>query len=201
MKKIIGLLAGFLVLSLFVGLTWVLYRHFGSTPIVILNVFIVMIGLLLAMLVFTRISKFQVNQKRKDNILHYPSIELGKILVKPADFCMKLESLRGNIYLISTDKIIQSIQLKNGEYNKIKDELTLHFSDGVKTKFRGVKHISVGDYQFMVYDFEEMLHTDGKKDYYFILEGRNLSEKQGSNTIQHRIPRGKPIYLFDWRKN
>lgn len=198
MKKLIGIVLGLLTLSLFAGIAWLLYSSFGTTVVVILNVIIVMIGVFLGLIVYTRFSNEATDEKIKKSLSHYPALEQGKIIVNVQSFCDKLDPMKGNLYLATNENVAQNVSIRKAEYNKLLDEFSIIYSDRVKTKMRGVKGVAVGNNQFLIYDFEEMIHFDGKSNVRLYKERQRITEEIGKNTSVHLLPKNSPVYIFDW---
>lgn len=199
MKKFTAFALSLLTIVPFVAIAWLLYSNFHSTPVVIVNLLIVMTGVMLAFIVYNRIVVGSDKNSIKVNMDHFPYIERALIYVLPSDFVAKLEKTKGKIYLASTDEVESDVTLLDGEYNKLTDEITLKFSNGIGLMVRGSTTVAVGDNQFLFYGFEELIHSKGKEKSIFIWEDDRLVQRNGAGLVNINIPDRLPVYVFDWK--
>jgi len=199
MKKFTAFAFALLTLVPFVIIAWLLYTYFHNTPIVIVNLLIIMTGVMLGLIVFNRLMVGNNHNYIKANTTHYPHIEGALIYVMPSDFVSKLEKKSGKLFLATTDEVEKNITLVNGEYNKLTDEISLFYTQGISTTIRGARTIAVGDYQFLLYGFEELVHQKGKGKTIFQWEKDRLVQKNGKELISIKIPNQSPVYIFDWK--
>src|SRR5690554_8042094 len=91
MKKFTAFTLAILTLIPFVVIAWLLYSNFHSTPVAIFNLLIIMTGVMLSFIVYSRVLNGSNNNYVKVNTEHYPYIEGALIYVMPSDFVSKLE--------------------------------------------------------------------------------------------------------------
>lgn len=199
MKKFTAFTLTLLTIIPFVIIAWLLYSNFPTTPVVIINLVIMMAGVMLAFIVYNRIIVGNDKNSIKANTDHYPHIEGLLIYVMPSDFVSKLEKTKGKLFLASTDEVEKDLTLIDGKYNKLTDEITLNYTNGISTMIRGSRTVAVGDDQFLFYGFEELIHTKGKEKTVFMWEENRLVQKNGEELLSIKIPDRLPVYIFDWK--
>jgi len=158
-----------------------------------------MTGVMLAFIVYNRVLLGDDKNSIKVNTDHFPYIEGALIYVMPQDFVAKLEKTKGKIFLASTNEIEDDVTLIGGDYNKLTDEITLKYNNGISTMIRGSRTVAVGDNQFLFYGFEELVHTKGKEKFDFLWEENRLVQKNGNELISIKMPDRLPVYIFDWK--
>lgn len=200
MKKFTAFVLMLLTVTPFIVAAYFLYLNFPTTPVVIINIVLMMTGVLLAFLVYNRVIIGDDKNYIKANTDHYPHIEGALIYVMPNDFVDKLEKTPGRLFLATTDEVEENLTIIGGEYNKLIDEITLKYNQGITTKIRGSRTVAVGDHQFLFYGFEELTHTKGKKKTVYQWEENRLVQKNGEELISIKIPDRLPVYIFDWKE-
>lgn len=199
MKKFTAFALSLLTVVPFVAIAWVLYSNFHSTPVVIVNLLVVMTGVMLAFVVYNRIIVGDDKNAIKVNTEHFPYIERALIYVMPQDFVAKLEKTHGKIFMATTDEVEHDIALVGGDFNRLTDTITLKYTNGVTTTIRGSRTVAVGDNQFLFHGFDELVHSKGKDKYTFLWEEDRLVQKNGNELISVKIPDRLPVYIFDWK--
>ena len=158
-----------------------------------------MTGVLLALLVYNRITVGGDKNSIKVNTDHLPYVERSLIYVMPTDFVSKLEKSEGKIFMASTDEIEHDITLIDGDFNKLTDTISLRYTNGVSTTIRGARTVAVGDNQFLFFGFDELIHKNRKEEYIFQWEEDRLVQKNGEGFVSVNIPDRLPVYIFDWK--
>ncbi|HLW30348.1 MAG TPA: hypothetical protein VKX29_05785 [Brumimicrobium sp.] len=199
MKKFTAFTLAILTLIPFVVIAWLLYSNFHSTPVAIFNLLIIMTGVMLSFIVYSRVLNGSNNNYVKVNTEHYPYIEGALIYVMPSDFVSKLEKTPGKLFLATTEEVEKNLTLTGGDYNKLTDVITLLYTKGVSTSIRGARTVAVGDNQFLFYGFEELIHTKGKVKTIYQWEQDRLVQKNGEELVSVKIPDRLPVYIFDWK--
>jgi hypothetical protein len=199
MKKFTAFALALLTIVPFLVLDWLLYSNFPITPVVIINLVIMMTGVMFSFIVYNRIVAGKNENSIKVNTDHYPHIEGALIYVMPSDFVAKLEKIKGKIFLASTDEVEKDTTLTGGDYNKLTDVITLNYTKGISTTIRGSRTVAVGDNQFLFYGFNELIHKKGKEKIDFIWEEDRLVQKNGDELVNIAIPDRLPVYIFDWK--
>jgi len=199
MKKFTAFVLSLLTIVPFAAIAWLLYSNFHSTPVVIINLLIIMTGVLLAFIVYNRI----IIGSDKNAILvdtdHFPYIERALIYVMPQDFAAKLEKSKGKVYLATKVDVGKEVSIIGGGFNKLTDTISLKFSNGISTTIRGARTVGVGDNQFLFHGFEELIHKEGKEETVFIWEDDQLVQKIGNELVHVNIPDRLPVFIFDWK--
>lgn len=154
---------------------------------------------MLSFIVYSRVLNGSNNNYVKVNTDHYPYIEGALIYVMPSDFVSKLEKTPGKLFLATTEDVDKNLTLTGGDYNKLTDVITLYYTKGVSTSIRGARTVAVGDYQFLFYGFEELIHTKGKVKTIYQWEQDRLVQKNGEELVSVKIPDRLPVYIFDWK--
>ncbi len=153
---------------------------------------------MLAFYVYTKKLKEETIGIDKANKLNYPPVERGLIYVSPANFCDKLEKFKGQLFIAGTDKIDEDVTLIKGEYHKLTDEMALFYTNGVKTIFRGIPKIAVGNNQFVIFQFKDMMLIKNKKKTALQMSKKRLLVHKKTETIEFKIKGNAPVYVFDW---
>lgn len=202
MEKVKAILLGIFTLVPFIGLSFFIYYFFPTTPALIVILILLMTGVILAFYVYTkRIDTDDSPTNKKVVTSNLPSIEKGLIYVSPADFCDKLEKTKGNLYIAPLDKVGTDITLVKGEYNKLTDEMTLSFTNGIHTVFRGSGRIAVGNNQIVIFRFKDMMLIKNKKKTAFQMRENKLLLHVKTDTTELKVKKGTPIYIFDWKED
>lgn len=199
MKKFTAFVLSLLTIVPFATIAWLLYSNFPTTPVVIINLLILMTGVLLAFIVYNRTMVSSDKNSIKVNTDHFPYMERALIYVMPQDFVSKLEKNRGKIFLVSTDEVESEVSLIDGDFNKLRDIITLRYTNGITTKIRGSRTVAVGDNQFLFYGFDELIHSKGKTENVFLWEEDRLVQKINGELVSINIPDRMPVYIFDWK--
>lgn len=199
MKKFTAFALSLLTIVPFAAIAWLLYSNFHSTPVVIVNLLIVMTGVMLAFIVFNRILAEKDENAIKLNPEEFPYIERALIYVMPQDFVGKLEKNKGKLFIATSDEIKSDITVTEGDFNKLTDTISLKFTNGITTSIRGARTVAVGDNQFLFHGFDELIHKEGSKKFVYQWEDDRLIQKLGDEVITIKIPDRLPFYIFDWK--
>lgn len=197
MKKVKAYLLGILIMGGFILLAWFLYKDVASTTALIINITLLMIGLLISITVVNR----TLNKKNKIQVdkSHYPRIEKDLLPITPEAFCEKLHKYKGSLYLIDPEVTEKDIYLLGGEYNKLTDQILLHFTGGLNTIITGAKTVEVGYFQFLIRKFETIQHAKGKKSIFLRWERSHLYQVRGKDEeVPIATQINMPILVFDW---
>ena len=197
MKKFVAVIVSLITLGLFVILAWWLYRNFHSTPMLIVNLLIVLTGLLISITIYFRLGEDYRNKKLIDEE-DYPPIETGLIYADVQDFVNKHESEEGKLFIVGIDIKDKSYRLKKVTFNKLIDELVFDLGSELQIILTGVSTIAVGDKQMIRYGFETgVIKYD--KQYDFDWRGNRLMLNSEKNEpVQLKIPAQMPTIIFDW---
>lgn len=197
MKKFTAIIVSILILALFVLSAWWLYRNFYSTPMLILNLLIILTGVLLSITVYLRLAGGEENQIFIEEE-EYPNLENGLIYVQVSDFVSKYEKNKGSLYIIGIDIKEDTFKLEKATFKKLTDELKLEFSPSLVITLTGVSTIAVGESQFMIHGFE-IGKVKYDRNYNFDWKHDKLLLKlKGKKAIQLRLPAQMPTMVFTW---
>lgn len=155
---------------------------------------------MLAFIVYNRVMVSSDKSSIQVNTDHFPYIERALIYVMPQDFVSKLEKNKGKIFMVSTDVVESDISLKDGDFNRLTDTITLRYTNGVSTKIRGSRTVAVGDNQFLFYGFDELIHIKGKTELIYQWEEDRLVQQVNGELVSINIPDRMPVYIFDWKE-
>lgn len=198
MKKVKAILLGLFTLIPFTGLSFFIYFFFPTTPALIIVLIILMAGVMLAFYVYTRKTNEEALASQLSDTHNFPPIERGMIYVSPANFCEKLDKFKGDLFINGLDEVSTNITLVKGEYHKLTDEMALSFTNGIQTVFRGLETIAVGNTQFVIFQFNEMILFKNKKKTVFKMSRKRLTLQDNNRTIELRTSRSTPLYIFNW---
>ncbi|WP_107039181.1 hypothetical protein [Brumimicrobium mesophilum] len=199
MKKFTAFALSLLTIVPFVAIAWLLYSNFHSTPVVIINLLIVMTGVMLAFIVFNRIIVGNDKNAIVIDTDHFPYIERALIYVMPQDFVAKLEKSQGTIFLATNSEVGKKVSIIEGDFNKLTDTISLKFTNGISTTIRGSRTVAVGDNQFLFHGFDELIHKEGKEETVYIWEDDRLVLRNGAGFMHINIPDRLPVFIFDWK--
>lgn len=200
MKKVKAILLGLFTLIPFTGLSFFIYYFFPTTPALIVVLIILMAGAMLAFYVYTRKTNEGALDSYKADTSNFPPIERGLIYVSPADFCEKLEKFKGALFIAGLDEIGKDITLVKGEYHRLTDEMALSYTNGIQTIIRGIGTIGVGNDQFVIFHFNEMILFKNKNKTVFKMSRKRLVLEEKEETTELKVTGTTPIYIFNWEE-
>lgn len=201
MKKFNAILLSLLTLSVFVIIGWLLYKNYPTTPVVIINLVLIMAGVLLAYTVYHRFYTDSITNYYDYKESHFPEPEGALIYAMPDDFCNKIEFNKGSVFITGMDEILKDIKLTKAEYDKLLDEVNIEFNNGVSLKVNGISTIAVGDEQFMFYGFNKMEYKSKSDHIFLIWDSSQLNLKKNGEDFVVRMPDGEPTFAFDWSES
>lgn len=197
MKKFAAFLLALLILGIFVFVAWWLYRSYHSTPVLILNLLIILTGVLISYTIYNYVFNSDKNITRYTDE-DFPPVETGLIYAQVEDFCNKYEKEKGKLFIIGFDIPEEPFQLTNVKFDKLTDQLTFQFSPALKLELTGVSTIAVGDEQFLIHGFEEAkLHYGGNHNMNWT-RNQLVLEKNKQEPQILKFPPHQPTILFDW---
>lgn len=201
MKKFKAIILSLLTLSVFVIIGWLLYKNYPTTPVVIINLVLIMVGVLLAYTVYNRFYIDSITNYYDCKESEFPEPEGALIYAMPDDFCNKIEYNKGSVFIIGIDQILKDIKLTKAKYDKLLDELTIHFNNGTSLKVNGISTIAVGDEQFMFYGFNKMEFNSKYDHIILVWDSNQLNLKKNGEDFVVRMPDGEPTFAFDWSES
>lgn len=198
MKKVTAIVLALITVFLFSIIGWFLYKNFPTTPVLIINLVLIMTGVLLGYTVYNRVYIDSITNYYDYKGSHFPEPEMALIYAVPDDFCNKMEYNTGSMYIVGVDEIIHDIKVTKAVYNKLLDEVELRFSKGIVIKVIGINTIAVGDEQFMFYGFKEMEFKSKEEQIKLIWDDSHLALEKNGEVYTVKMPDGEPTFAFDW---
>lgn len=198
MKKAIGIFLGLLALIPFVGIAFFIYYKVPTTPALIVTLIILMTGVMIAYYIYTKKTKGLGEETVEEFNYDFPSVETGVIQVNPSDFCEKLEKFSGNLNIYGFNEQIENITIVEGNYQKLTDELTLKFTQGIRVVLKGVQNIAVGNQQFFISDFSDSLLVQNRKRSVIQKDGRRLYIQSEGEEKNLKLKGKQAVLLFSW---
>jgi len=197
MNIFLRLLISIFPVALLTYASYVLYRQFPTTMMLIVILFILFFSVLFAVVLFGKLQRIGQGKVENLNRIIAPEVEDNLIYIIPQDFSDKLEPQAGKLFIADVfDEVNQTI--KRLDYQKLKDSCEMRFSDGLKVEVAGVQTIGVGDVQFCIFGFEKMsIHS--KKDTITLFWDDNfLCKSINGKTQQLYLQDGDPVLTFAW---
>lgn len=198
MKKVTAIVLALITVFLFALIGWFLYKNFPTTPVLIINLVLIMTGVLLGYTVYNRVYIDSITNYYDYKESHFPEPEMALIYAVPDDFCNKMEYNTGSMYIVGVDEIIHDVKVTKAIYNKLLDEVELRFSKGIVIKVKGINTIAVGDEQFMFYGFKEMEFKSKEEQLKLIWDDSHLALEKNGEVYTVKMPDGEPTFAFDW---
>lgn len=200
MNRIIkgGILAG-LCLAMVAYLCYSIYSAFPGTPATIFMLMLSLAGVLSAIGIYRRITIESV-VKSHQYATDLPALEPDVLYVNLDDFVNKHEKVSGRLYFAGEAIGSSEIKLKQVTFNKLLDEFSLLFSEGISLTFTEVKTVGVGDNQFIIYGFDQAVLIN-KKNRRFKMSNRIIYEIQGEEQIRFTLPKAYPAVIFTWEED
>ncbi|MFA5574366.1 MAG: hypothetical protein WC994_04860 [Brumimicrobium sp.] len=198
MQKTKAILYSLLTLTPFVVLAFVLYNIVPSTPMLIIILLILMAGVILGYYVYSKNKNEIDNKSNNTKNIQFPDREKNLLKVYPKAFCDKLEKYTGSLYLLGIDKPFDNITIVDGRYNALKDELTLKYTNGIRTIITGVKSIAVGYNQFVIYEYDEISIIKNRERISFRHFRNSLVQLEVKDSIEVKAKMSLPLYMFVW---
>lgn len=198
MKKFAAISLALIVTFIFALIGWFLYKAYPTTPVLIINLVLIMTGVLLGYTVYNKIYVDSVTNYYEYLENKFPEPEMALIYAVPDDFCNKIEYNTGSIYIVGLDEIVEGVKLTKATYNKLIDEVEITYTKGIKIKVRGLNTIAVGDEQFMFYGFKEMEFVSKNEQIKLIWDDSHLALEKNNTEYTVRMPDGEPTFAFDW---
>ncbi|MEX2483423.1 MAG: AtpZ/AtpI family protein [Brumimicrobium sp.] len=198
MKKVSAILVALITVFAFALIGWFLYRNYPTTPVLIINLIIIMAGVLLAYTVYKRML---INSKRKyyEYREHdFPEVEDTLIYAVPSDFCNKIDYNKGSIFITGLENTLDNIKLLDAVYDKLLDEVSIKFSNNISITVKGLSTIAVGDNQFSFFGFDNMKFETKNEKIELIWESSHLELFKDGENYTVRMPDGMPTFVFDW---
>lgn len=201
MKKFTAISLALIVIFIFALTGWFLYKTYPTTPVLIINLVLIMTGVLLGYTVYNKIYVDSVTNYYEYLESKFPEPEMALIYAVPDDFCNKIEYNTGSIYIVGIDDILKDVKLTKATYNKLIDEVEITYTKGIKIKVRGLNTIAVGDEQFMFYGFKEMEFISKNEQIKLIWDDSHLALEKNDTEYTVRMPDGEPTFAFDWSES
>ena len=198
MKKITAIFLALIVIFLFAIAGWFLYMNYPTTPVLIINLVLIMTGVLLGYTVYNKVYIDSITNYYEYLGSKFPEPEMALIYAVPDDFCNKIEYNTGSINIVGIDEIIRDVRVTKATYNKLIDEVEITFTKGIKVKVKGLNTIAVGDEQFMFYGFKEMEFTSKDQQLKLAWDDSHLALEKDNMEYTVRMPDGEPTFAFDW---
>lgn len=198
MKKFTAILLALIVIFTFAISGWFLYKNYPTTPVLIINLVLIMTGVLLGYTVYNRIYIDSITNYYEYLGNKFPEPEMALIYAVPDDFCNKMEYNTGAINVVGIDDIIRDVKVTKATYNKLIDEVEVTFTKGINVKIKGLNTIAVGDEQFMFYGFSEMEFTSKEGSLKLIWDDSHLALEKNNTEFTVKMPDGEPTFAFDW---
>jgi hypothetical protein len=201
MKKFTAISAALIIVFVFALIGWFLYKTYPTTPVLIINLVLIMTGVLLGYTVYNRIYIDSITNYYEYDGSKFPELEMSLIYAVPDDFCNKIEYHTGAINIVGVEHILRDIKVTKATYNKLIDEVEIKFEPGITINVKGLSTIAVGDEQFMFYGFKEMLFKSKNEELKLIWDDSHLSLEKNGTVYTVRMPDGEPTFAFDWSTN
>lgn len=198
MKKFTAIILAILVIFIFALSGWFLYKTYPTTPVLIINLVLIMTGVLLGYAVYNKVYIDSITNYYEYLGSKFPEPETALIYAVPDDFCNKMEYNTGSINIVGIDEIIHDIKVTKASYNKLLDEVELTFTKGINIKIKGLNTIAVGDEQFMFYGFKEMEFSSKDEKLKLVWDDSHLALEKDNTEYTVRMPDGEPTFAFDW---
>lgn len=198
MKKFAAILLALIIIFVFALIGWFLYKNFPTTPVLIINLVLIMAGVLLGYTVYNRIYIDSITNYYEYMGSKFPEPEMALIYAVPDDFCNKIEYNTGAINVVGIDDILHDVKVTKAAYNKLLDEVEITFSKGIVVKVKGLSTIAVGDEQFMFYGFKQMEFKSIDEQLKLIWDDSHLSLEKNGEVYFVKMPDGEPTFAFDW---
>jgi len=201
MKKLTAIFLALLVVFVFALIGWFLYKNYPTTPVLIINLFLIMTGVLLGYTVYNKVYIDSITNYYEYQGNRFPEPEMALIYAVPDDFCNKIEYNTGSINIVGINEIIDNVKVTKATYNKLIDEVEISFSKGINIKVKGLNTIAVGDEQFMFYGFKEMNFKSKDQQLKLIWDDSHLALEKDGIVYTVRISDGEPTFAFDWSES
>lgn len=201
MKKFTAIILAILTVFVFALIGWFLYKNYPTTPVLIINLVLIMTGVLLGYTVYNRIYINSITDYYEYKESMFPEPEMALIYAVPDDFCNKIEYNTGSMYIVGIDEILHDVKVIKATYNKLIDEVEITFSKGISVKVKGLSTIAVGDEQFMFYGFKEMEFRSKDEQLKLIWDDSHLSLEKNDIVYTVKMPDGEPTFAFDWSES
>jgi hypothetical protein len=201
MKKVTAIVLALITVFLFALIGWFLYKNFPTTPVLIINLVLIMTGVLLGYTVYNRVYIDSITNYYDYKESHFPEPEMALIYAVADDFCNKIEYNTGSMNIVGVEEIIRDVKVTKAVYNKLLDEVDLTFSKGLNIKVKGLNTIAIGDEQFMFYGFKEMEFKSKDEKLKLIWDDSHLALEKNDIQYTVRMPDGEPTFAFDWSEN
>lgn len=198
MKKFTAISLALIIVLVFALIGWFLYKTYPTTPVLIINLVLIMTGVLLGYTVYNRIYIDSITNYYEYDGSKFPELEMSLIYAVPDDFCNKIDYNKGAMNIIGVDDIIHNVKVTKATYNKLIDEVELKFDPGITINVKGLHTIAVGDEQFMFYGFKEMKFQSKNEELKLIWDDSHLALEKNGTIYTVRMPDGEPTFAFDW---
>lgn len=198
MKKFTAIILALIVIFVFALIGWFLYKNYPTTPVLIINLVLIMTGVLLGYTVYNKIYIDSITNYYEYLGNKFPDPETALIYAVPDDFCNKMEYNVGSINVVGVDEIIHDVKVTKATYNKLIDEVNITFTKGINVRVKGLNTIAVGDEQFMFYGFKEMEFNSKNEKLKLAWDDNHLALEKEGTIYTVRMPDGEPTFAFDW---
>lgn len=179
-------------------ISWFIYKNIPTTPVLILILLLIFMGVFVSLLLFRTLNIKQANKEKLIFIEDFPEVEEGLIYVIPKDFCCKVELNKGTLFIADFYDIPQEAELIKSEYKKLTDTVVLEFKN-LTLEITALTTIAFGDEQFCIFGFDTLnIIKNSKNIANYTWKNDFLEVTQEENVRLLSIHDGGPCVLFSW---
>lgn len=180
------------------GISLMLYYNVPSTPVFILIFILIFLGIVLGIGIYRKFQQ-EISDEQIFATKALPELESDIIYVSSSDFNNKFEGKEGKLFL--HHPTLSKIEAKSisSLYKKITDTLIIKFTKGVELEINGVAAIGVGDEQFCIFGFDNLILNHQQTQTKYSWKGEKLIiEEKNKPVVSVLMQDGAPSFVYQW---